>query len=72
MADEEIARLQEEARAALEAERTAVTFTPAELQPGTLSVPQAAVRLGIASANAYDLIARGEFRVRVLQIGGRK
>lgn len=43
-----------------------------ELQPGTMSVAHAARRLGIGEATAYDLIRRGDFPVRVIQLGGRK
>jgi excisionase family DNA binding protein len=47
-------------------------IAPSDLQPGTLSVKLAARRLGIGEATAYDLIRRGEFPVRVIQLGGRK
>lgn len=40
--------------------------------PLFLSVPEAARLLGVAQRTAYDLIARGEFPVRVQQVGGRK
>lgn len=48
------------------------TFAAADLQPGVLTIAQAAVRLGIRPSTAYDIIKRGQFPVRVLQIGGRK
>ena len=42
------------------------------VQPLFLSVSEAAHVLGIAERTAYDLIRRGEFPVRVEQVGGRK
>jgi excisionase family DNA binding protein len=41
------------------------------IERATLTVPEAAVRLGIGQSTAYDLIARGEFPVLVRQIGQR-
>lgn len=42
-----------------------------QLEKGTYSLIEAAQRLGIGEATAYDLKDRGEFPVRILKIGGR-
>lgn len=42
------------------------------LQPRTLSVPEAGKILGISQSKAYQLAQRGEFPVRILQLGRMK
>lgn len=43
-----------------------------DLTPRTISVPEAGKILGISQTKAYQLAQRGEFPVRVLQLGRMK
>ncbi|WP_334123789.1 helix-turn-helix transcriptional regulator [Glutamicibacter sp.] len=43
-----------------------------DLTPRTVSVPEAGRILGISQTKSYELAQRGEFPVRVLQIGRMK
>lgn len=43
-----------------------------DLQPRTISIPEAGKILGISQSKAYQLAQRGEFPVRVLQLGRMK
>jgi predicted DNA-binding transcriptional regulator AlpA len=40
--------------------------------PGTMSVPQAARKLGISRGLAYELVAADQFPVRVIRAGSRR
>ncbi|WP_436493191.1 helix-turn-helix transcriptional regulator [Actinokineospora sp. HUAS TT18] len=39
--------------------------------PAAVGVPEAAAAFGLSRSHAYELIARGEFPARVLQVGSR-
>jgi excisionase family DNA binding protein len=42
---------------------------PTATQSATVSVPEAAGRLGISRSNAYALVRAGNFPVRVIRVG---
>lgn len=48
-----------------------VTLAEIRAWPATVGVEQAARALGVSRSHAYDLITRGEFPVRVVQVGHR-
>jgi predicted DNA-binding transcriptional regulator AlpA len=39
--------------------------------PANVSVPMAAAAFGISRSHAYDLVARGEFPAKMIQLGNR-
>ncbi|WP_091449738.1 helix-turn-helix transcriptional regulator [Actinokineospora iranica] len=48
--------------------------TPREIQetwPATVSIPIAAAAFGLSRSHAYELVNRGEFPARVIQVGQR-
>jgi excisionase family DNA binding protein len=51
--------------------RELAATSPATIECGTYTMTEAARRLGISRTMAYDLARRGEFPVRVLQVGER-
>ena len=62
--------VEEASRLLAEAARLADAL-PEAISPGTYSVPEVAARLSISPRHAYELIRRGDFPCRVLQLGRR-
>lgn len=50
---------------------TAPTLDEIRAWPATVNLPTGAKALGISRSNAYELLARHEFPIKTLRVGGR-
>ena len=48
------------------------TLSQVRAWPAVVSIPMAATALGISRSHAYELVARGEFPAKTLQLAGRR